>query len=560
MATGLAGVFTSIDTDVLVARTIAIERVPLDRLTAKKTDYETKKTVIGTIETRFEHLEDLVDELRVLADLRGVSVSSTDGDIVTATGQAGASEGVYQIEVNRLATSERHVHDGVQDETAALGAAAQFVYTYNGQTRTIQTTATTTLEDLMGLINNDSGNPGVKASILEYEVDASHVFHLVLGGVDTGDDYDITVDAGTTLTGFGSGTWTETLDAVDAQFRVDGYPAATWMTRSSNHITDVIPGITLDLKDTNVGSPVTISSTRSTEQLKTDLGNLASIYNGIVDTIDNYTGYDEETGAAGALQGDSTLYGLVTRVRSALTGVLTGFDSDNDTFMMAAQVGLEIDRDGVMEFDTDTFDEAVESDYQSVLEVVGALGQGSTDNANLQFSQAESVTEAGTYDVEITYDGAGAISAARMRKSGETTWNDATWSGTTVSGMATAPEEGLVLDVLTGGTSETIGYEVYVKKGFAGAIYDVLDDIMDAIDGAFVTKKNQIDDAVEDLSGQIEMLEARLLKKQKQLLAKYARMEMLLAQFDAQRGAFEAMFASIEAMNNSNSSSSGSSS
>ncbi len=555
MATGLAGVFTNIDTDVLVARSIAIERVPLDRLSAKKTDYEAKKTVVETIESRFTHLEDLIDELRVLSDLRGVSVTSTDRDIVSATGQAGAGEGVYQIEVNRLATSERHVHDGVQDETAALGAAAQFVYTYNGQTRTIQTAATTTLEDLVGLINNDAGNPGVKASILEYEVDASHVYHLVLAGTDTGDDYDITIDAGTTLTGFDASAWTETLDAVDAQLRVDGYPAGTWITRSSNSVTDVIPGVTLELKDTNAASPVTVSSTRSTEQLKTDLGNLASIYNGIVETIDAYTGYDEDTGNAGALQGDSTLYGLVTRVRSALTGAQTGFTSDNDTFMMASQIGLEIDRDGVMEFDTSTFDDAVESDYSSVLEVIGALGQGSTDNANLQFSKAESVTEAGTYDVEIDYDGGGGITAARIRKQGETTWNDATVNGTTISGMVTGPEEGLVLDVLTGGTSETISYEVNVKKGFAGAVYDVLDEIMDAVDGAFVTKKNQIDDAVEDLSDQIETLEDRLLDIEERLLAKYARMETLLAQYDAQRGAFEAMFASLDAMNNNSSSS-----
>ena len=556
MATGLAGVFSSIDTDVLVARTIAIDRVPMDRLSAKKIDYEAKKTVISSIETRFGHLEDLVEDLSVLADLRGVSVTSTDSAVVGATAQTGASEGVYQIEVNRLATSERHVHSGVETKTTALGAAAQFVYTYNGETRTIQTSATTTLEELMGLINNDSGNPGVKASILEYEQDPTHVFHLVIGGVDSGSDYQITIDAGTTLTGFDSAEWTETLDAVDAQIRVDGYPAGNWITKSSNSIADVIPGVTLDLKDTTGGTPITVSATRSTQQLKTDLGNFASIYNGIVETIETYTGFDEETGRAGALQGDSTLYGLVTRVRSALTGVLTGFESGTDTYMMASQIGLEIDRDGEMTFDTDTFDTAVTADYQSVLEVVGALGQGSTDNANLQFSKAESATEAGTYEIEIDYDGAGAISAARMRKEGTTTWNDATVSGTTISGMLTAAEEGLSLDVLTGGTSETISYEAYVKKGFAGAVFDVLEEIMDEIDGAFVTKKNQIDDVVADLTDQIEKLEDRLLKKEEQLLAKYARMEMLLAQYDAQRGAFAAMFASIDAMNNNNSSAS----
>jgi len=554
MATGLAGVFSSIDTDVLVARSVQIEGVPLSRMITKKSTYEAKKTVIESIETRFTHLQDMVESLDTIGELRGVSSNTTNSDVVGVVAGKGAVQGTYQIEVNRLATSERHVHEGVETRDTALGAAGQFVYTYNGEQRTIQTSDTTTLEELMGLINNDSGNSGVTASILEFEQDATHVFHLVLAGNDSGSDYQVTVEAGTTLTGFDLATWTETLDAMDAQIRVDGYPAGDWITKGSNTVTDVVPGVTLSLRDVTGATPVTISLTRSTNDLKTDLNNLAEIYNGIVDTIENYTGYDEDTGKAGALQGDSTLNGLITRVRSAMTGLLTGFDSDNDSYMMAAQIGLEIDRHGKMTFDSATFDTAVAADYQSVLEVIGAVGQGSTDNANLQFSKAESVTEAGTYEVEIDYDGLGAVSSARMRKSGETTWNDATISGTTITGMLGQAEEGLTLDVLTGGTSETVSYEVNVKKGLAGAVVDALDTIMNDIDGVFVTKKKQIDDAVADMSTRIEQLKTRLLKKEEQLLAKYARMEALMSQMDAQRGAFEAMMSSIDASNNSSSS------
>ena len=551
MATGLAGIFTSIDTDVLVARTIAIERVPLDRLAVKRATYEAKKTVIESIETRFGHLQDMVDDLKDISNLRGVSAASTDHDTVAVSADAGATEGVYQIEVNRLATSERHVHDGIATRDTALGAAGQFVYTYNGQTRTIQTTDTTTLEELVGLINNDSGNPGVTASVLEYEQNPSQVFHLVLAGADSGSDYQIEIDNSTNLAGFQPNKWTETLDAVDAQIRVDGYPAGDWITKSSNSITDVIPGVTLDLKDVTGATPVTVTMTRSTQDVKNDLGNLAEIYNGIVDTIDNYTGYDEETGQGGALQGDSTLYGLVTRVRSAMTGLLAGFDGDNDTYMLASQVGLEIDREGKMEFDSAAFDTAVEDDYQGVLEVIGAMGQGSTDTADLQFSKAESVTESGVYEVEVDYAPGGSITAARMRKSGQVTWNDATVNGTTITGMLGAAEEGLTLDVVTGGNNETVSYAVNVKKGFAGGVADILDDIMDDIDGAFVTKKSQIDKTVADLSDRIEALETRLLKTEEQLLAKYARMEQLMAQLDAQRGAFEAMISSLDANSNS---------
>ncbi|UCC22884.1 MAG: flagellar filament capping protein FliD, partial [Planctomycetota bacterium] len=69
-----------------------------------------------------------------------------------------------------------------------------FIYSYNHKETAITTTSETTLEDLVGLINNDANNPGVTASMLYY----NDAYHLVLNGNDAGTDYEIKINSGST--------------------------------------------------------------------------------------------------------------------------------------------------------------------------------------------------------------------------------------------------------------------------------------------------------------------------------------------------------------------------
>ena len=68
------------------------------------------------------------------------------------------------------------------------------IYSYNHKETTITTTETTTLQEMMDLINNDANNPGVTAGLLYY----NNAYHLVLNGNDAGTDYNISVNASST--------------------------------------------------------------------------------------------------------------------------------------------------------------------------------------------------------------------------------------------------------------------------------------------------------------------------------------------------------------------------
>ena len=380
-------------------------------------------------------------------------------------------------------------------------------------------------------------------------MDADHKYHLVLGGDNTGSDYTITVEAATTLSGFNAASFDETLTAQDSQIKVDGYPSgpSNWIERSANAISDVIDGVTINLRGTGTAN---VTLTRDTGQLKQDLQNLVNIYNGIVLVVDEYTGYDDVSEASGVLQGDGDIATMVGWIRSIMTSTVPGFVDGTDTYTLAAHLGIEIDSYGMLSLDkptplmTDepTLADALAEDYQAVLDLIGTSGY-------IQFSSAVKSTTPGVYEVEVDFDGGGTITAARIRAEGETEWNTATVNGNTVTGASGKPEQYLTLTVTWDGSSSTQSADVRVRQGFAGALYDRCEDILDTVDGSMTVKKKANQKAIDELTIRILRQEERLAEKEVRLLAKYARLEATLVRIQSYTAAFDALFTQLAAMN-----------
>ena len=438
------------------------------------------------------------------------------------------------------------------DWTKTDGASGTFVYTYNGVTRTINTGDGTTLSDLVGLINNDAENPGVSASLLQYD-GGNGVYHLVLSGKTTGEDYDITIEADTTLMGFNDvgGNWTVTQQAQNAQVRVDGFPAGNWIERSTNTISDIIPDVTLTLVNTTAtGESEMLTLTRSTSDLKSDLENLVAIYNGLVDTVDEYAGYDEETETSGILQGNASVTSILTQMRMILSGTAAGFVAGTDAYTMFSEIGIEFDAEGKLELDTDTLDDAIEANFDGVLSLIGALSSGTTDDDYIKFTSAEESTEAGTYEISVSFNAAGEITQALIRTKGDTVWRNATWDGSTITCEDDEnPEKGLMFMAAWDGVSSTQTAELRVLRGFAGMIYDHMDTVLADDTGTVFLMKEGFQNQIDTLENSIEAQTKRLEQQEKHLRAKFARLEATLAKLDAQRGAVESLLQSLSTNN-----------
>jgi flagellar hook-associated protein 2 len=194
----LSGLSTGIDTDSIVKQLVQAESRKLSLLTQNLTKYSDKKTALGELEGKVGSFKTALNSLSSLNKLKAFNTTSSDTDILSASASPAATEGSHTVQVKQLATAERTVHNGAGFSSASsLVGAGTFIYSYNYQEVVVTTTAETTLQELVNKINNDANNPGVSASLLEYD-DGTGRWHLVMAGKDTGDENQITINSSNT--------------------------------------------------------------------------------------------------------------------------------------------------------------------------------------------------------------------------------------------------------------------------------------------------------------------------------------------------------------------------
>jgi flagellar hook-associated protein 2 len=542
MGIAITGLQSNLDTDAIISQLMSIEQAPLNRLEADRSELTSKQAAVSTISSKLLALKTAAAALTDADALTTVGVTSSDTDVLTVSNTGATGEGLYTIEVDRLAAADRWVQTAGLAALDTLVGEGRFAYTYNGETRTILTAAGTTLENLRDLINGDGGNPGVTASILEY----GDTFHLMLSGKDVGGDYQLTVEADTDLVGFQPGDFQQTQDAADSRIKIDGFPpgADAWIERSSNVLTDVVPGVTVTLAGEGTA---TVSMTHSAASLRGKVQSWVAAYNAVYAAIDHYTGYNEQAEQAGLLQGDSTITGWLQHLRTGFMQSAVGFDASADAYTLLAQVGVEIDSEGEMSLDTETFNEAMESDADAVLALLAGGGTGSSDDARVQFTKAEAQTAGGAYEVHVEVSG-GAVTVARIRGAGETAWREMTVDGNVLVGQVASDEQGLHLTVDVGAIPGTLETTVRVHEGVAETVFDYLDEALDPVGGSVEVKSDTYDAAIDRLDSRIEAMEERLLAKQQRLIDQYARLEAVLARIESMNSAFQALFQQLESI------------
>lgn len=340
---------------------------------------------------------------------------------------------------------------------------------------------------------------------------------------------------------YSSLNFTRTQQALDSQIRVDGYPPdGQWLERSANTISDAIDGVTLNLQNTTDAAGERITLTRDTEDLETKVASFVSAYNTLIELIKKHTDYDEDTKTAGVLLSDYTVASIQQQVRLPLLTQAKGFVQGTDSYLSALNIGFSIDSDGTLEFDSEKFSDAVSDDYAGVLAVLGAQKTGSTNSRTISFyGSSNDNTTAGQYDVDVSVAD-GVITSAKIKLSSESVWRDMNWNpgSNIITGITTYddngnpdyPEHSLQLSVNVP-ASGTYSYTatVNVKQGFAGAMEDVLDKILDTTSGSLTIDKESVSDQIDAIEDKIADEEDRLTTYQERLTAKYARLEATLS-------------------------------
>ncbi|MCW2599392.1 MAG: flagellar hook-associated protein [Frankiales bacterium] len=238
-------------------------------------------------------------------------------------------------------------------------------------TNVVRTTDSSTLLDLRDAISR-SGSPA-SASTFDTGDGSTTPTRFVLSATSTGSAGALTVDS-SGISVLDPSLLTTITAAQDAQLTVGG---AT-VTRSSNSISDLVPGVTLGLvKATPVaGPPTTVTVSRDAAATADKVKALVDAANALITTIGTQTAYNATAKTSGPLAGDGGARALAGSVVELFGNTLgTGVTK------VLSQLGIQTSRDGTLTFDATAFSTQVKSDPDGASSLISAFATSLEDFA-----------------------------------------------------------------------------------------------------------------------------------------------------------------------------------
>ena len=353
------GAGSGVDTKTLAQSLADAEITPRkDAINAKITKTEARISGIGYLKTALSDLKAAFAKLDDASEFAAIAPVNSQPSAFNVTASVNAKPGSYMLEVTRLARAQRSASSvDAPDATLNSGQPFDLSLSVNGATASTIRVSTDTPEGVVSAIN--AANLGVEAQLLQTG-DANHPYSIVVSG-QTGGSKGFTLSASGGQVDFGNTLET----ALDAQLKVNGLS----VTRSSNQVSDLIDGVTLDLNATTSGA-ARIDLNRQTSTLKDNLKNLVTSYNDLETTLQelgNPKSVIKDGG--GSLVGDSILRTIRAQVRGYITNLSS---TPGSTLKAARDVGLSFDRNGKLTLDEAKLDTALQKNFADVSQMFTA--------------------------------------------------------------------------------------------------------------------------------------------------------------------------------------------
>lgn len=343
---------SGIDTASLVSDLAAASRQPkVERFDALTSANQAKISALARARADLESFTTTLASVVSEGTLRSQPVVSNP-TAISATADPGVRLGTLTgaIEVRQLARAQTVYSGFVPAKTDPVGQGS-LTLTVGATVKTITIDATNdSLTGLSDAINASGAN--VRASI----VTDSGGSRLVLKGESgAANAFTLTADAGAdpalsrfTYAGAGS-AMTLGQAALDAEFSLDGVA----YTRPTNSFSDVLAGVTLTLRQTTVGNPVSITSERPTAALRQAVTDFTEVFN----TLKRDLAEARKTTSS-----DPATRALDQQLSSLISQAVTS----DPTINSLSDIGFSTNRDGTVTVNSAKFEAALAANPDAV--------------------------------------------------------------------------------------------------------------------------------------------------------------------------------------------------
>jgi flagellar hook-associated protein 2 len=388
----VAGLVSGIDSSAIVDALINADAGPKRALERQKTLLDARRQAVRTLNTRLLSASIDLSRLKLSSTFGARSATTSQTDAVTATAGSAAQPGTYEFNVVSTAKAHQVATAGRSSNTSAQGAGTITVQVGTGASQQIAIDgSSSSLNDIASAIN--AAGAGLQASVVNQG--GTNPYRLVLQGQKSGADQDIAISATGALSGLFTGL-SELTTAADAEITIGSDNPIT-VRASSNQVTSVIPGVTLNLLKTSTG-PVRLTVTQDTTAVVDAVKAFVTSANEALTYARENSSFDKETKQAGILVSESDIKRSIGSMVRALTSTVGSAGSGASL----ASVGVTLDRDsGLLELDEGDLKDALAANADNVAKLFTNTGTSSVNSVRFAALTGKTRTDR-AFAVDIT--------------------------------------------------------------------------------------------------------------------------------------------------------------
>jgi flagellar hook-associated protein 2 len=339
----------------VLQRAVSIASLPMQEVEIEIGKLQSQQTDLSTLQANFSQLQNSVQSIAT-AMTGGVSASSSNSGIATASAQSSTLPGTYSIQVQDIGSSTTTLSNApatvvTDPSTANISSSLSYTLTVNGVKNTINLTSGN-LNALAAAINDS--NAGVSATIVNMGSNTSPDYRLALTSTELGPDTIQLNDGASDLL-------STVQPGADATYYANGN-TSNLLSSNTDQVT-LAPGLIANMVSASPGQTVTITVAASQSNLANALSNFATAYNQAASALTSQTGQN-----GGSLAGQSLVYELQAAMRQ-----IAQFTSSGGSVGSMSDLGLQLGSDGTLTFDATQFNSESASGIQQFL---GGLTNG----------------------------------------------------------------------------------------------------------------------------------------------------------------------------------------
>lgn len=350
----------------IVDQLMDAERIPVKKMEQQKVKQESRLKLVTDLESKLNEIIGSIGELASTRGFRDMKVTSGDENIISGSVDPdSAVTGNWNVEVMELASKASVVTNGFPDKDKTQVGVGYFKFdTPDGSKEVYISGENNTLEGVANAIN--SSGLDVRASVIKDSRDPEAPYRLVVSATGVGHENDVNYPTLYFLDGDQDIYFDENRPAKNGRIKLDGFEFEV----SDNTLPDLIPGITLDLRQAAPGRTVNIGVKEDREVVAGKIKTFVDAMNGVLSFIQQQNQLNENSDTSSTLGGDSILRSIEMRIRSLVLNPQYGVGS----LKRLSELGVTFNRSGTLDLNQDKFNSVLANNPSGVQQFLAGDG------------------------------------------------------------------------------------------------------------------------------------------------------------------------------------------